>query len=72
MIISINCLFFCRKFKTGRALPTNFIILLLEKQERIASTKKLYAMYGDEALKGRQCRNWFQRFRSGEFSLINT
>ena len=26
-------------------------------------------MYGDEALKDRQCRNWFDKFRSGDFSL---
>ncbi|KAK1137358.1 hypothetical protein K0M31_001870 [Melipona bicolor] len=33
--------------------------------------KKLCAVYGDEALKERQCRNWFERFRSGDFSLKN-
>ena len=26
-------------------------------------------MYGEEALKERQCRNWFDEFRSGNFSL---
>ena len=26
-------------------------------------------MYGEEALKDRQCRNWFDIFRSGGFSL---
>ena len=26
-------------------------------------------MYGEEALKDRQCRNWFDKFRSGDFSL---
>ena len=31
--------------------------------------KKLCAVYGDEALKERQCRNWFDKFRSGDFSL---
>ena len=31
--------------------------------------KKLCAVY--EALKERQCRNWFVRFRSGDFSLKN-
>lgn len=34
--------------------------------------KKLCAVYGDEALKERQCRNWFERFRSGDFSLKNS
>ena len=31
--------------------------------------KKLCAVYGDEALKERQCQNWFAKFRSGDFSL---
>ena len=26
-------------------------------------------MYDEEALKDRQCRNWFDKFRSGDFSL---
>ena len=26
-------------------------------------------MYGEEALEDRQCRNWFDNFRSGDFSL---
>ena len=30
--------------------------------------KKLCAIYGDEALKERQCQNWFDKFRS-DFSL---
>ncbi|VDO01982.1 unnamed protein product [Rodentolepis nana] len=34
--------------------------------------KKLCAVYGDEALKERHCRNWFERFRSGDFSLKNS
>ena len=31
--------------------------------------KKLCALYGDEALKERQCQNWFDKFRSSDFSL---
>ena len=30
--------------------------------------KKVCAVYGDEALKERQCQNWFSKFRSGDFS----
>ncbi|EFN85788.1 Histone-lysine N-methyltransferase SETMAR, partial [Harpegnathos saltator] len=33
--------------------------------------KKLCAVYGNEALKERQCQNWFARFHSGDFSLKN-
>ena len=33
------------------------------------TAKKLRGVYGKETLKGRQCRNWFYKFRSGDFSL---
>ena len=33
------------------------------------ATKKLRDVYGEEASKDRQCRNWFDKFRSGDFSL---
>ena len=33
--------------------------------------KKLCAVYSDEALKERQCQNWFYKFRSADFSLKN-
>ena len=33
------------------------------------ATKKLCDVYGEEALKDRQFRNWFDEFRSGDFSL---
>ncbi|XP_054744462.1 histone-lysine N-methyltransferase SETMAR-like [Anastrepha obliqua] len=35
--------------------------------EKVA--KKLRDLFGDKALKERQCRNWFIKFRSGDFSL---
>ena len=31
--------------------------------------KKLCDVYGEEAFKERQCRNWFDKFRSGDFPL---
>ena len=33
------------------------------------AAKKLRDVYGEEALKDRQCRNWFDKFRSWDFSL---
>ncbi|XP_014482319.1 PREDICTED: histone-lysine N-methyltransferase SETMAR-like [Dinoponera quadriceps] len=33
------------------------------------AAKKLRDVYGEEALKERQCRNWFDKFRSGDFLL---
>ena len=33
------------------------------------AAKKLRDVYGEQALKDRQCRNWFDNFRSGNFSL---
>ena len=31
--------------------------------------KKLYDVYCENSLTERQCRNWFARFRSGDFDL---
>ena len=33
------------------------------------AAKMLRDVYGEEALEDRQCRNWFDKFRSGDFSL---
>ena len=33
------------------------------------AAKKLRDVYGKEALKDRQCRNWFDKFRTGDLSL---
>ena len=33
------------------------------------AAKKLRDVYGEEALKEKQCRNWFDKFHSGDFSL---
>ena len=33
------------------------------------AAKKLRDVYDGEALKDRQCRNWFDKFRSGDFLL---
>ena len=33
------------------------------------ASKKLRYVYGEEALKDKQCRNWFDKFRFGDFSL---
>ena len=35
----------------------------------VQTAKKLRDVYGEEVLKIRQCRNWFDKFRSGDFSL---
>ena len=47
------------------------ILLFYFRKEKNAAqvTKKLRDLYGKEALKDRQCRNWFDKFRSGDFSL---
>ena len=33
------------------------------------AAKKLRVVYGEEALKDRQCRNWFNKLSFGDFSL---
>lgn len=40
-------------------------------KEKSQAQKKLCAVYGDEGLKERHCRNWFEKFRSGDFKLKN-
>ena len=33
------------------------------------AAKKVRDVYGEEALKDRHCRNWFDKFSSGDFSV---
>ncbi|GFV00161.1 histone-lysine N-methyltransferase SETMAR [Trichonephila clavipes] len=40
-----------------------------DRENASQAHKKLCAVYGEEALKERQCQNWFAKFRSGDFSL---
>ena len=35
----------------------------------VQAAKKLRDVYGEEALNYRQCRNWFDKFRTGDFLL---
>ncbi|KAL4713773.1 hypothetical protein ACJJTC_004304 [Scirpophaga incertulas] len=46
------------------------ILLFYSRKGKNAAqaAKKLRDVYGEEALKERQCRNWFDKFRSGDFS----
>ena len=34
------------------------------------STKKINSVYGQSVITGRQVRNWFSKYRSGETSLV--
>ena len=49
------------------------ILLYYFQKDKNASQarKKSCAVYGNEALKERQCKNWFAKFRSANFSLKN-
>ena len=49
------------------------ILLYYFRKSKNASQahKRLCAVYGNEALKERQCQNWFAKFRSGDFLLKN-
>ena len=48
----------------------NILLYYFRKgKNAVQVAKKLRDVYGDEALKGRQCQNWFRKFRSGDFSL---
>ena len=57
---------FVEKWKIKRNIIVIFCFFIFAKGK---TRKKLRAVYGDEALKERQCQNWFDKFRSGDFSL---
>ena len=63
----IGCVVFVwRSLKNGKSKGTlSSYFAFLFSQAR----KKLCAVYGDEVLKERQCQNWFDKFRSDNFSL---
>ena len=39
------------------------LFYLREGKNAAKAAKKLHGVYGEEALKDRQCRNWFEKFR---------
>ena len=45
------------------------VLLFYFRKGKNASQAHKSSVYGDEALKERQCQNWFAKFRSGDFSL---
>ena len=46
----------------------HILLFYFRKRKNAAqAAKKLRDVYGEEALKDRQCRNWFDKFRSGDF-----
>ena len=49
--------------------PHNLLIYFCKWKKAAQAAKNLHHVYGEEALKERQCRNWFDKFRSGDFSL---
>ena len=69
----IGCVVFVwRSLKNGKSkgtLSLYFAFLFSQRKNASQAHKKLCAVYGDEALKERQCQNWFDKFGSGDFSL---
>ena len=48
----------------------HILLPYFRKRKNVAqAAKKLRDVYYEEDLKDRQCRNWFDKFRSGNFSL---
>ena len=45
------------------------LFYFLKGKNPAQAAKKLLDVYSEDALKDRQCRNWFDKFRSGDFSL---
>ena len=48
-----------------------FLFYFRKGKNAAQAAKKLHDADGEEALKDRQCRNWFDKYRSGDFSLKN-
>ena len=46
-----------------------FLFYVRKGKNAAQAAKKLRHVYREEALKDRQCRNWFDKFHSGNFSL---
>ena len=69
----IGCVVFVwRSLKNGKSketLSSYFAFLFSQRENALQAHKKLCAIYGDKVLKERQCQNWFDKFRSGDFSL---
>ena len=59
---------FVEKWKIKRNIIVVFCFFIFAKGKTHCKLTKSY-VYGDEALKERQCQNWFDKFRSGDFSL---
>ena len=55
--------------KLKGTLSSYFAFLFSQRKNASQARKKLCAVYSDEALKERQCQNWFDKFRSGDFSF---
>ena len=48
----------------------HILLFYFHKGKKAAqAAKKLPDVHGEEVLKDRQCRNWFDKFHSGDFSL---
>ena len=47
----------------------NLLFYFCTGKNAVQAAKKLCDVYGEEALKERQCRNWIDKFRFGNFSL---
>ena len=46
-----------------------FLFYFRKRKNAAQAAKKLRDVYGEEALKVRLCRNWFDKSRSGDFLL---
>ena len=48
----------------------NILLFYFHKgKNAVQAAKKLHDMYSEKVSKDRQCRNWFDKFRSRDFSL---
>lgn len=53
----------------NRDLRTSLLFCFLLKKTAAESHRMLIEAYGDHALSGTTCRDWYRRFKSGDFDV---
>ena len=68
MFYRIEDVEFCAKFHHLREVLLHYLI---SKKTAAESHRILVKVYGEHALSETMCRDWFRRFKSGDFDLSN-
>jgi len=56
-------------FEPNKCHLREFLIYFFNLKKSAADHRLLVETYGDAALSERSCREWFQKFKNGEFDI---